>query len=200
MTYTMVVAKRIQSLIAGFAIQSFFLFLLTFAFALTIRGTELFFVAALLLIVKVILIPRFLIWIVRRIKVNENIGLSISPLLSLAAAIALTCLAYLFATHTVRLRTAPETIPFVVSLSVMLIGLFIMIFRMKALAQIIGLLVMENGLFLAAVSLCGSMPFFVEIAIFFDLFVCVTILGVFVYRINELFTHIDVDKLTVLKG
>jgi hydrogenase-4 membrane subunit HyfE len=44
------------------------------------------------------------------------------------------------------------------------------------------------------------MPFFVEIAIFFDIFVCAIILGIFVYKINELFTHIDVSKLTKLKG
>jgi len=81
-----------------------------------------------------------------------------------------------------------------------LTGVFIMIFRMKAIAQVVGLLVMENGLFLTAVTLCGSMPFFVEIAIFFDVFMCAIILGIFVFRINELFTHIDVDKLTRLKG
>jgi hydrogenase-4 component E len=75
-----------------------------------------------------------------------------------------------------------------------------MIFRMKALAQVIGLLVMENGLFLAAAGVSGGMPFFVEIAIFFDVFLCVIILGMFIYRINSLFTHIDVDKLTKLKG
>jgi hydrogenase-4 component E len=75
-----------------------------------------------------------------------------------------------------------------------------MIFHRKALTQIIGLLVMENGLFLAASAVSGGMPFFVEIAIFFDVFVCVIILGVFVYKINSLFTHIDVNKLTQLKG
>ena len=44
------------------------------------------------------------------------------------------------------------------------------------------------------------MPFFVEIAIFFDVFVSVLIMGFFVYRINKLFTHIDVNKLSRLKG
>ena len=75
-----------------------------------------------------------------------------------------------------------------------------MISRMKAISQIIGLLVMENGLFLIASSISGGMPFFVEIAIFFDIFLCVIILEIFVYKINKLFTHIDVDKLTQLRG
>jgi hydrogenase-4 component E len=75
-----------------------------------------------------------------------------------------------------------------------------MISRITALAQIIGLLVMENGLFLLASAVSGGMPFFVEIAIFFDVFVSVVIMGFFIYRINKFFTHIDVNKLSNLKG
>jgi hydrogenase-4 component E len=80
-----------------------------------------------------------------------------------------------------------------------MIGLFIMIFRMKALSQVIGFLVMENGLFLVASAVSGGMPFFVEIAIFMDVFVSVVIFGIFIYRINKLFTHIDVSKLNTLR-
>jgi hydrogenase-4 component E len=75
-----------------------------------------------------------------------------------------------------------------------------MVFRMKAIAQIVGLLVMENGLFLIANAVSGGMPFFVEIAIFFDVFVSVLIMAFFMQRINKLFTHIDVNKLSRLKG
>jgi hydrogenase-4 component E len=44
------------------------------------------------------------------------------------------------------------------------------------------------------------MPFFVEIAVFLDVFVSVIIMGLFIYRVNKLFTHIDVNKLSSLKG
>ncbi len=87
-----------------------------------------------------------------------------------------------------------------VAFSVIFIGAFLMIFRMMALTQVIGLLVMENGIFLLASYISGGMPFFVEIAIFFDVFVSVVIMGLFVYRINKLFTHIDVSKLSRLRG
>jgi len=83
---------------------------------------------------------------------------------------------------------------------VVLVGIFLMVGRMTALAQVVGLLVMENGLFLLASTVAGGMPFFVEIAIFFDVFVSVIIMGFFVYRISKLFTHIDVNKLSRLKG
>ena len=51
---------------------------------------------------------------------------------------------------------------------VMLAGIFLMAARIKALAQVIGLLLTENGVFLAATIIPCGMPFFVEIAIFFD--------------------------------
>ena len=89
---------------------------------------------------------------------------------------------------------------FAVSLTIVLTGFFIMVFRMKAVSQIIGLLVMENGIFLLATSIAGGMPFFVEMAIFLDVLLSVIILNVFVYRINKMFTHIDAAKLNKLKG
>ncbi len=194
MAFAMVAAKRLTALIDGFRAQSFFLFLLMFVLAYRAGSTELYVVAALLFLIKVILIPRMLHRVVKRIKVGEDLGLSANPTVSIFAAIVLAYLAYAF---TGMITGIPA---FFISISITLIGVFIMIFRMKALAQIVGLLVMENGMFLAAASVSGGMPFIVEIAIFFDVFLAVMILGIFVYKINSLFTHIDVDKLTELKG
>lgn len=194
MAFAMVAAKRLTALINGFRAQSFFLFLLMFVLAHRADSTELYVVATLLFLIKVILIPRMLHRVVKRIKVNEDLGLSANPAVSIFSAIALAYLAYAF---TGMIAGIPA---FFVSISITLIGLFIMVFRMKALAQIVGLLVMENGMFLAAASVSDGMPFIVEIAIFFDVFLAVIILGIFVYKINSLFTHIDVDKLTELKG
>jgi hydrogenase-4 component E len=200
MAFAMVIAKRIPALVRGFAIQSFFLFLFTLFLAFRARNSELYVVAGLLLLIKVILIPYFLKRVVQRIKTDDHLGLFANPAVSMAIAVFLTYLAYLFTGRILFTHGEVEKTAFFVSSSVTLIGLFLMVFRMKALAQVIGLLVMENGLFLAAASVSGGMPFFVEIAIFFDIFLCVLILGIFIYRINRLFTHIDVDKLTELKG
>ena len=197
MTFATVVSKRITGLIASFRAQSFFLFLLTFYLALCRRHLELYIVAGLLFLLKVVLVPRFLSGIAAKIRAYETPGFFIKPQLSLLISLALAYLAYVF---TGRIMPAEQAYSFSVSLSVTMTGMFIMIFRMKALAQVIGLLVMENGLFLAAAAVSGGMPFFVEIAIFFDIFVCVIISGVFVYRINKLFTHIDVSKLRELRG
>jgi len=199
-TYLMVIAKRIPALIRSFRYQSLCLFLTTLLVALREQTIDLYIVAFLLFVLKVIVIPHFLYRIIKKTKVSEDLGLFINAQMSLLWALGLTYLSWLFAG---RLSTSPNgtgPIMLAVAFFVVLTGTFLMIFRMTALAQVIGLLVMENGLFLLAATISGGMPFFVEIAIFFDVFVSVLIMGFFVYRINKFFTHIDVNKLSRLKG
>lgn len=198
--FLMIAAKRIGAIIKGFISQSLILFLLTLLLAYKSHSVELYVVAGLLFVVKVILIPHFLSRIVKKIKVDENLGLFLNPTVSIFVALFFVYLSYIFTDKIVCVEEGIEHGAFSVSLSVILMGMFIMIFRMKAIAQIVGLLVTENGLFLAAASVSGGMPFFVEIAVFFDIFLCVIILELFVYKINKAFTHIDVHRLNGLKG
>ncbi|HQP91810.1 MAG TPA: hypothetical protein PLU24_03965 [Candidatus Omnitrophota bacterium] len=198
-TYVMVTSKRIPSLISCFRAQSFFLFLVTLGFAMRERKTELFIVAGLLVLMKVVLVPAFLNKLVKKIKVAQTLGLFMNPVLSLISALLLTYAASVFSSKFIGGSGAPYA-AFVVSMTMVLVGFFLMIFRMKAISQIVGMLVMENGIFLLASSLSGGMPFIVEIAVAFDVFVCVIIAGIFMYRINKLFTHIEVSRLTDLRG
>lgn len=198
--FAMVAAKRITALISAFRLQSFFLFLVTFYLGLSSDNVELYIVCAMLFLLKVILIPVFLRNVARKINIEEGLGLLVNPSLSLLIALFLTYLAYKFSGLILGSKSSILISNFVVSLAVTMLGVFMMACRMKAISQIIGLLVMENGLFLLAATVSEGMLFFVEIAIFFDVFVCVVILGIFVYRINRLFTHIDVNKLSELKG
>jgi len=199
-TYLMVIAKRMPALIRSFRYQSFCLFLATFLIALREREPDLYIIAGLLFVLKVSLIPHLLYRIIKRIKANEDLGLFINPQLSLLWALGFTYLSWVFTTHFIVLSDYALASILAIAFFVVLAGMFLMISRMTALSQVIGLLVMENGLFLLASTVSGGMPFFVEIAIFFDVFVSVLIMGFFVYRINKLFTHIDVNKLSRLKG
>ncbi|MDD5687649.1 MAG: hypothetical protein PHE88_07455 [Elusimicrobia bacterium] len=200
MTFLMVIAKRMTALITGFCLQSFFLFGCVLFIAYRSADNGMYVLAGLIFTLKVIAIPLFLRWVIKKINTNEDLGLLVNPVLSLFLVIILTVLSYYFAKEIVVLKENLVITSFAVSLSVTFTGLFIMVTRRKAVAQIVGLLLMENGVFLTATTLCGGMPFLMEIAVFFDIFIIVVILGIFVYRINELFTHIDVNKLTKLRG
>jgi len=199
-TYFMVIARRIQALIGHFRLQSFFLFLATVIIALTEKGADLYIIAGLLFIIKVWLIPYLLNKTIKRINAGDNIGMTINSQLSLICALLFTFFAWTFSRGLFSGTSQTGISIIAVAFFMVMAGLFLMVFRITALAQVGGLLVMENGLFLLASTVSGGMPFFVEIAIFFDVFVSVVIMGFFVYRINKLFTHIDVDKLSHLKG
>ncbi len=198
--YLMVITKRFTALARGFALQSFFIFLYTFVLAVREGEIQLYIVAGLLFTLKVILIPHFLNRIARKIKINENLGLFMNTQLSLVLVLAGTYASWSFSRMLAPAQDPGTGIVLTASFSVILAGMFLMIFRMKALSQIVGLLVMENGIFLAASVVSGGMPFFVEMAIFLDVLLSVIILNVFVYRINKMFTHIDAAKLNKLKG
>ena len=127
---------------------------------------------------------------------DENLGLFVNAQLSLVVALILTYCAWGLSVHLgfghVSLQSAAVTVAF----SVIFVGAFLMICRMKAFTQVVGILVMENGIFLFASSVSGGMPFIAEIAIFFDVFISVVIMGIFVFRINKLLRHIDVHKFS----
>lgn len=197
-TYLMAIAKRVPSLVRSFGIQSLFLGAFVFLSGLREHHAELFLVAVLLFAVKVIAIPYSIRRIMDKINVDQNAGMFLNSQLSLLVVMLLTLGSWQFGRMLVQGNF--EVFRLAVSFSVILTGGFIMIFRMKALSQMLGILVMENGVFLLGACVTGGMPFFVEIAIFLDVFISVLILNVFIYRINRMFTHIDVDKLNSLRG
>lgn len=158
--------------------------------------------AILTLGVKTIIIPLVLGRITDTIKVQKEIEFSINIPTSLLICGGLVILAdsisqpIVHSQHQLALSAA-RVLP--VSIAVMLIGLFIMMTRKKALTQIVGLLTMENGLFLSGLAITYGMPLIVEVGIFFDILMASVILGVFVFRINQTFDSINVDALERLR-
>ncbi len=198
-TYMMVIAKRTPALVRNFRYQSALIFLITLASGIMGGHVDLCIVAFLILFLKVFVIPYVLNSIAKKINVDENLGLFVNPQLSLIVALVLTYCSGVFA-HALGSNSFYKMAAITVALSVISVGAFLMVSRMKAFTQLIGLLVMENGIFIFASFLSAGMPFFVEVAIALDIFMSVVIMGIFVYRINRLFTHIDVNKLSRLRG
>jgi len=85
-------------------------------------------------------------------------------------------------------------------ISVVLIGIIFMISRKKAIGEIVGYLVIENGIFSIALFTVGGVPLIVDLGIFVDLLTGVIIMKFMVYRINEQFFSTNINKLTNLKG
>jgi hydrogenase-4 component E len=75
-----------------------------------------------------------------------------------------------------------------------------MVSRSKAIMQIMGLLVLENGIFLAALTTTFGMPLIIEIGVAFDLVMGVFLMGIFMFRIRDTFEDLDISKLRRLRG
>jgi hydrogenase-4 component E len=71
--------------------------------------------------------------------------------------------------------------------------------RHKAISEVIGLLMAENGLFMGAIALSNGMPFIVELGAFIDVLMAVIIIGIFALRINKSFDSLDTTLLRRLK-
>jgi hydrogenase-4 component E len=85
-------------------------------------------------------------------------------------------------------------------LATLLIGLFMLISRRTAVTQVLGYIVMENGIYTVGVPLVGGVPMLVELGVLMDVFVAVFIMSIAAYHISREFDHIDVDQLDKLKG
>ena len=85
------------------------------------------------------------------------------------------------------------------ALALLVIGMLLMLTRRLAISQVIGFLVVENGIFLYALTQTSGMPLMVEMGVVFDVLVGVMVAGLVIFRLNRSFEHVDVTKLTGLK-
>ncbi|MGD9612368.1 MAG: hydrogenase [Kiritimatiellia bacterium] len=78
-------------------------------------------------------------------------------------------------------------------------GLFLIVARRKAITQVLGYVVLENGIFALGMVLVEAMPLLVELGVLLDVFVAVFVMGIIVFHINREFDHIDADQLKALQ-
>ena len=188
-----------------FGVQSFLLASIAGTIAVFNGAPHIFIAAVLTLLVKAILVPILLERLVDRIEIRQEIEPFLNVPLSVVICGGLTLVGYVVAESFYHpdLTEGAASLghnTLAVAISLFLIGFFMMINRRKALTQVLALLSLENGLFLAAISLTFGMPLIVELGVFFDVLVAVLVLGILVYRIRETFESMDVSKMRRLRG
>lgn len=198
--FLLVGGKRIDYVIWLVAIQGVLLALISTVFGFQTGNNFLYAGAFLVLVVKGLIVPAALFYIVRKIKISREIDLVFRPNILFLIAAGLVLLSYWVVSPEILPSDLAAKIGLPVALSLLLIGLLIMVTRKLALSQLIGLLVMENGLYMAAMTATHGMPLMIELGVFFDLLVAVLIMGLFLFHIDKTFGSINTDKLTSLKG
>jgi hydrogenase-4 component E len=150
-------------------------------------------------VIKVVLIPRFLFRAIRDVAIRREVEPLIGFGTSLLLAAALVGLAFAVSAGLPLPVGGASTLLLPSSLSTLLLGLLLIVSRAKAVTQVVGYLIVENGIFLFGTSLVAAMPLLVEMGILLDLFVAVFVMGIVIFRINREFDHMDTHNLTALR-
>jgi hydrogenase-4 component E len=156
-------------------------------------------VAAATVMIKGFVIPNLLLRALRAANIDREVqplfGFVPSLLVGAAAtigAVALSGFLPLWPEHT-HLLLVPGALATVVCGFLLLMG------RTKAITQVCGYLILENGVYMFGLLLIGSTQLLVEAGILLDLTVAVFVIGIIVDRIQREFDSLDTRKLTVLR-
>jgi hydrogenase-4 component E len=191
--------RRLSACVDLFALQSLFLAVTATLVAL-FTGIQHIYVAALLtVVIKVIIIPRVLKTVIERLNVTRELVMNVNIPAGLLICGGLVMLAFFITQPIIPLGFLLTRDSLAIALAIILIGFFTMIARKKAVTQVIGFLVMENGLFLGATAAAYGMPLIVELGVLFDVLVGALIIGIYTHRIHDAFDSVDTSKLSVLK-
>ena len=198
--YLMVGQKSLFTTIRLFGAQSLLLAAVAVVMAISDARPHLFVMATMTTVLKGFLIPWFLMRVVDRIGIHREIEPFLNVPTSLLACLGLTVVGYRVSTGFPEGTVGVTHHVLGVGLSTLMIGLFLMVTRKKAITQILALLTVENAIFLVALGITSGMPLVVELGIFFDVILAVLVLGVLVRRIVDRFESMDVSRLSKLKG
>jgi len=197
-SFMMLATARIRPLIFAFAWQGVLLAIVTALVAVVSNHPHLYISALLTLILKALLIPWMLYRLSKRLSILHEVEPIRYPSLLLVAGAMLVIFSYYVATPIVHLSTLVTRNTIAISMAVLLLGMLIMVSRSKAVAQVVGFMSIENGLFLAAVVSTHGMPMIVELGIAFDVLVAMVLFGVFFFQIRASIDSLDVDHLNRL--
>jgi len=193
------VARRISTAVLLFSLQSAVITAEVLATAFQEQLPEAYVVGVLVFVIKVVTIPRAFFLLADKLKTVRDVKASTTPTQSVFIAAAIIYLSYA-AVHSYGQSMHVPDDALAAAVSLILTGAFLMVSRKKALMQMLGLLVLENGIFLAALITTFGMPLVIEIGVFFDILIGLLLMGIFTFRISDTFDHLDVSKLRRLRG
>lgn len=178
--------------------------LLVAAQAVTITGVALhihtYINAACFALFKGIAAPIFLNMIMKKIDVDDDVGTFLPPPVCMHTGIILLGVSYLLSSHLPGLIEQGDTrIGAMAAMSILFTGILLMLTRKLAISQLLGFLVMENGIYVFACSHTHGMPMLVEMGVLLDVLVAVMVAGLVLFNIKKSFEHIDVTRMTDLK-
>ena len=197
-SFIMLAQARMMPLIFTFAWQGLLLAVVSVLTAIVTNHPHLYVSAALTFSLKVVIIP----WLLYRLSVKLNMQYDAEaiehPTLLLLGGVALVIFSYFVAQSIIHLSGLATRNTIAVSIAIELLGMLLMCVRKSAVAQVIGFMSMESGIFFAAVVSTYGMPLIVELGVAFDILVAAILFGVFFFHLRDSFGSLNVGQFNRL--
>ncbi|NUR71693.1 MAG: hypothetical protein HOU81_12800 [Hamadaea sp.] len=191
--------REVSALITLLTAQGLMLTGIAVVLATRHRSAEAFAIALGIGLLKAGVVP----WMLRRVRRQVPAARETRPLVnvsaSLIAAAGLTLVAYAAAKPLVALAPSASAHATPVGIAVVLLGFFLAATRQRAISQIIGVLLIDNGVAAVAFLATGGVPLIVELGVSADLALAVLVLQILTSRLHQAFGPTDLDELRELR-
>jgi hydrogenase-4 component E len=191
--------SRIEAYVKTLALQGFILFLLVIIDIKEINWLNIVFLSIETLGIKTIVIPYFLLTIIRKNEIRREVEPFISQFYSLLIAVIIFIFGFIAAYWAAKTNVDIKPLYFGISIVLIISSLFLIINRKKIITHILCYMMLENGIFLLSLSVANEMPMLVNIGVLLDLFVGIYLFAIFFNKITEEFDGSHIDVLTELK-
>jgi hydrogenase-4 component E len=190
--------SRLGAAISGSALQGVVLGVLT-VFVHGALAPRPLLVGAAAVFIKGMLIPALLQRALRDAAIRREIEPFVGYVPSLLLGAVATGAALLFTSALPLAHEHVDSLLIPSSLATALVGFIVLTSRRKAITQVVGYLVLENGIFIMGLTLHEAMPTLVEIGVLLDLLVAMFVIGIVIDHIHREFASLDVTRLEALK-
>lgn len=191
--------RELAAIVRLLAVQGVLLAALAALLGAREGSIELYVVAAGVLVLKAVVLPAML----RKVLRDTGDARDGEPLVNVAASLLgaalLTLLAYAVSRPLVALAPSPATQALPVGLAMVFLGFFVLVTRRRALSQVVGFLLLDNGIAATAFLATAGVPLIVELGVSLDLLLVVLVLQVLTARMRLKFGRTDLDELRELR-
>jgi hydrogenase-4 component E len=191
------IANRLFTYLNILVFQGFILFGVTFLTLNKISTVNLILIMLETIVFKALAVPWFINYVIKRNGITREAEPYLPNFVSLIIVTFIT-VATIILSSSIKDVNLDKTF-FVVALSTIFTGLYLIVTRKKIITHVIGYIIIENGVFVLSLAVGNEMPMLVNLGIMLDIFASVLILGVFFNRIGDLLKDPDIDHLRNLK-
>jgi hydrogenase-4 component E len=193
------VTSRVEAYIKALAAQGIILFVLVLLDFENVHILNMLFILFETLVIKGVFIPFILFTVVRKNNIFREIEPNIPFYFSLFMTSMIFALGFYITYITVGIKGPAKPLYFGISISTIVTGFVVIMTRKKIITHVMGYIIIENGIFLLTLSLAKEMPFIVSLGVLLDIFIGIYLLGLFVNKIQDTFSGVNISSLTKLK-